>query len=116
MRAGCRAAELAGIAHRVRDVDPYAPNAPDIGSMRQFAEKRRVRPLFDAMVTAAVLDFQPTPLRACLAMTVGWLRANGEILAATTESRASATAAGSACGGAADAAGHAFTDPAVHRA
>jgi hypothetical protein len=50
-------------AHRVRDVDLYAPDAPDIGSMRQFAEKRRARPLFDATVTAAVLDLQPTPLR-----------------------------------------------------
>ncbi|HEY4464209.1 MAG TPA: hypothetical protein VGN41_16195 [Streptosporangiaceae bacterium] len=103
-----QAAKLAGIAHRVSDAGPYAPDAPDIGSMRQFAEKHRAQPLFDATVTAAVLDFQPTPLRAGLAMTVEWLRANGEIPAATTESRASATAAGSGCGGAADAAGHAL--------
>jgi hypothetical protein len=49
-------------------------------------------------------------------MTVEWLQANGKIPAATTESRASATAVGSGCGGPRTPPDMPFTDPAVHEA
>jgi nucleoside-diphosphate-sugar epimerase len=74
-----RAAELASVAHRVRDVDPFAEDAPDIGTMRQFVDKRRASPLFDATVTLAALDYRPTPLSEGLAKTIEWLRASGKI-------------------------------------
>ena len=50
-----------------------------IGTMRQFVERRRARPLFDATATSGALDYQPASLTEGLAATVEWLRASGQL-------------------------------------
>jgi nucleoside-diphosphate-sugar epimerase len=73
------AASIAGVAHRVRDVDPLAPDAPDVGSMAQFTKRLYATPLVDPSVTTKALGYQPTPRADGLAQTVGWLRAQGKL-------------------------------------
>lgn len=69
------AAQLAGSEHRVRDIQPDDPNAPNIGTMRQFTERRYATPLFDDSETVRALGYHPTPRAEGLAITVEWLRA-----------------------------------------
>jgi nucleoside-diphosphate-sugar epimerase len=73
------AAQIAGVAHRVRDIDPAAPDAPDVGSMGQFAKRAYATPLADPAVTTAALGYQPIPRSEGIARTVAWLRAQGRI-------------------------------------
>lgn len=67
-------AALAGSTHRVRSVDPHADDAPDVGSMNQFAHRRYASPIFDDRETAASLGHRATPRAEALATTVAWLR------------------------------------------
>lgn len=73
------AAEAAGSPHRVRDIDPNDPSAPDIGTMRQFVGRRYADPLLDASWTNQQLELAPTPRPQALATTVGWLREHGQL-------------------------------------
>jgi len=70
---------LAGSGHRVRDIRPSDPDAPDIGTMRQFTERRYATPLFDDSETVRALGYHSTPRAEGLAVTVKWLRAEGRI-------------------------------------
>jgi len=74
-----QAAELAGSSHRVRDVGPTDPDAPAIGTMRQFAERPYATPLFDDTRTVSALGYGSTPRAEALAVTVAWLRAQESI-------------------------------------
>lgn len=70
-------AVIAGSARRVREIDPLDPNAPEIGTMRQFAERVYARPYVDSSVTQAALGWRPTPRPDAIAHTVDWLRGHG---------------------------------------
>jgi hypothetical protein len=72
-------AELAGVAHRVRDIDLSDPDVPNIGTMRQFAERTYATPLIDCSGTTAELDYRPTPRAEALGTTIDWLRAVGKL-------------------------------------
>lgn len=69
-----RAAELAGVDARVRPIDPNAPDAPNIGTMRQFALRRWASPAVDCSHTTQVLGVAPTPVDDALRATIAWLR------------------------------------------
>jgi dihydroflavonol-4-reductase len=72
---GCAAA---GVAHRVRDVS-LAELTSDIGPMRAMAERRYPSPLVDPARTNGELGITLTPVRAGVAETVAWLRAQRKI-------------------------------------
>jgi dihydroflavonol-4-reductase len=72
-------AELAGVAHRVRDIDLSDPDVPNIGTMRQFAERTYATPLIDCSGTTEELDYRPTPRAEALGTTIDWLRAVGKL-------------------------------------
>jgi dihydroflavonol-4-reductase len=72
-------AEIAGVRHRVTDIDPFDPAAPNIGTMRQFAERVYATPLIDCSGTSAELDYSPTPRAEGLRATVRWLRDVGKL-------------------------------------
>jgi len=72
-------AVIAGLPARVRDIDPAAPDAPDIGTMRQFAARTYATPLIDCSATTAELGYRPTPRAVALRATIDWLRAAGKL-------------------------------------
>jgi nucleoside-diphosphate-sugar epimerase len=72
-------AEMAGVPHRVHDIDPADPNGPNIGTMRQFAERVYATPLIDCSGTTAELEYRPTPRAQALRVTVDWLYAVGKL-------------------------------------
>jgi dihydroflavonol-4-reductase len=72
-----RANEIAGVAHRVRDVDLNASG--DLGSMKFYAELKLAKPFVDPSQTAAALGVAPTPLDEGLRRTVAWLREHRKI-------------------------------------
>ena len=73
-----RAAEIAGVAHRVLDVglDTAAVN---VGTMSKLAKRRYADPMLDSSVTATELGVHPRTLDEGLRTTVAWLRHNGRI-------------------------------------
>jgi dihydroflavonol-4-reductase len=73
------AAVLAGVEHRVRDIDPLSPDAPDVGSMGQFAKRPYATPLVDPSWTVAALGCSPTPRADGIAATIAWLRELGRL-------------------------------------
>lgn len=73
------AAAIAGVDFRVRDIDPNADDAPDVGSMRQFAIRRYADPLMDDSATRALLSVVPTARHDALRRTVDWLREHGHL-------------------------------------
>jgi dihydroflavonol-4-reductase len=72
-------AVIAGLGARVRDIDPAAEDAPDIGTMRQFAARTYATPLIDCSATTAELGYRPTPRAVGLRATIAWLRAVGKL-------------------------------------
>jgi len=74
-----RGAELAGVASRVRSIDPNSPDAPNIGTMRQFALRRWASPAVDCSVTTQALGVSLTPLDDALRATITWFREQGLI-------------------------------------
>ena len=77
------ACEVAGIERRVPelDLDPDDPAALAAygESMTRNMRLRRPVPAFDDRVSREVLGYRPTPVRAALAQTVDWLRAEAQI-------------------------------------
>jgi dihydroflavonol-4-reductase len=73
-----RAAALAGIPHRVEDVDP-ADGRGRFGVMAAYAAGPIASPLFDASGTASELGVVARPLDDGLEATVAWLRAEGRL-------------------------------------
>lgn len=67
-------AELAGSPHRVTEIDPNDPNAPDIGTTGKFAKRTYATPYIDNSVTCAALDFKFTPREEAIKTTIQWLR------------------------------------------
>ena len=74
-----QAAEIAGVSHRVREIDPASPDCPDIGTMRQFALRKWATPALDCSATTAALGYSPTPRAEALRRTIDWLRQVGEL-------------------------------------
>jgi dihydroflavonol-4-reductase len=74
-----QAAEIAGSPHRVREIDPHAKDAPDIGTMRQFAMRTFAVPYIDCSTTTAALGYSPTPRDKAIRATIEWLRRVGEL-------------------------------------
>lgn len=72
------AAEIAGVEHRVRAIDPTAPGS-DIGTMKQFADRVVASPLVDCSETTKALGITPTPLADGVRATVDWFRSEGLI-------------------------------------
>lgn len=79
-------AEIAGVSHRVRDLDPNDPDAPDIGTRRQFLDRIYGSPMVDASWTNAQLGTSPTPRPKALAVTVDWLRRQGKLTVSSSSS------------------------------
>jgi dihydroflavonol-4-reductase len=71
-------AEIAGIRHRVREVD-LSSGGTQIGSMAAFAKRQYADPVMDSSRTETLLGVQPRALRDGLETTVEWLRANGKL-------------------------------------
>lgn len=74
-----QAAEMAGSPHRVKEFDPASSDAPNIGTMRQFAERKYASPYIDCSVTTAALGWAPTPRAEAIRRTMEWARAVGKI-------------------------------------
>jgi dihydroflavonol-4-reductase len=74
-----QAAEMAGSSHRIREIDPNDPNAPNIGTMRQFAERKFAVPYIDCSETTRALGYAPTPRADALRATIDWLRKVGKL-------------------------------------
>ena len=72
-------AELAGSTHRVREIDPNDPNAPNIGTMRQFALRKYARPYVDCTATTESLGWAPTPRAEAITRTINWARSVGKL-------------------------------------
>jgi dihydroflavonol-4-reductase len=76
--AACnRANAMAGVAHRVREVDLSAGG--NIGSMKTYAERKYAKPFVDPSETEAELGIAPTPLDQGLSATIDWLRQAGKL-------------------------------------
>lgn len=75
---GNEAAQIAGVDARVREIDPRADDAPDVGSMSQFAVRSYADPLFDDTRTRTRLGVEPAARSLALRHTVDWLRKLGE--------------------------------------
>jgi dihydroflavonol-4-reductase len=73
-----RAAEIAGVAHRVVDVDLDSA-AVNIGTMSRIARRKYADAMLDSSVTRAELGVHPRTLDEGLRNTVAWLRHNGKI-------------------------------------
>jgi dihydroflavonol-4-reductase len=73
-----RAAEIAGVAHRVLDVG-LDTGAVNVGTMAKLAQRKYADPMLDSRVTAAELGVNPRTLDEGLRTTVAWLRQNGKI-------------------------------------
>ncbi|MCU1462553.1 MAG: dihydroflavonol 4-reductase [Acidimicrobiales bacterium] len=77
------ACEVAGVPHRVADVviDPSDPGA--VGrygaTLVDLAQRTFPVPWFDNTVTRETLGYSPCPRPDAMAVTVDWLRANGQI-------------------------------------
>ena len=71
-------AEIAGVSHRVTDVDP-ATAGTEFGTMTRLAERKIAHPMMDSSATGAALGIVPTALAEGLASTVAWLREQGRI-------------------------------------
>lgn len=72
------AAEIAGVSHRVEDLD-LATGGSEIGSMAVLAKRKYADPIMDASRTTATLGVQPIDLLDGLKRTVDWLRQHGKI-------------------------------------
>jgi dihydroflavonol-4-reductase len=72
-------ARIAGLAPRVRDIDPRSTEGPQLGTFAQFGERRYASPLVDSSATSAALGYSPTPRAVGLTVTVEWLREVGEL-------------------------------------
>ena len=70
---------VAGVPHRVLDIDPAAADTPDIGTMSQFAARTYADPFFDSSATNEALAYWPTPRADALLQTVEWLRTTGKL-------------------------------------
>jgi dihydroflavonol-4-reductase len=73
-----RANAIAGVPHRVRDIDLEA-GGEKIGVMKFYAQRKFAKPLVDPSETEAALGVRPTPLDVGLRKTVGWFREHGKI-------------------------------------
>jgi dihydroflavonol-4-reductase len=73
-----RAAELAGIEHRVRNV-PLTADAAKYGTMALYAGKNFADPYFDSTATTEALGYAPTPLDDGLRRTLDWFRDHGRL-------------------------------------
>ena len=74
-----RGAELADSPHRVREIDPNAADAPDIGTMGKFAKRVYADPRVDNSATVAALGFELTKRDQAIQETIHWLRAVGKL-------------------------------------
>lgn len=72
-------AEIAGSPHRVIDVKLTDKDAPEMGTLRRYAERHYAQPYIDNRVTTAELGFSPTPRAEGLARTIAWARAVGKL-------------------------------------
>ena len=72
------AAELAGVSHRVIDLD-IASGGKQAGTMAKLAERKYADPIMNSTVTKTELGVAPIAVREGLARTVAWLRQNGKI-------------------------------------
>jgi dihydroflavonol-4-reductase len=73
------AAALAGVRHRVQDVDPRSAEGRQVGTFAQFAERIYASPLVDCAATTKSLDYPPTPRADALRVTLDWLQQNGKL-------------------------------------
>jgi dihydroflavonol-4-reductase len=77
------ACEAAGVPHRIRDVmiDPSDPEAARRygATLVDLAQREFPVPWFDNSATRRTLGYAPRRLGAAMAVTVDWLRANGQI-------------------------------------
>lgn len=71
--------EIAGLSHRMRDVSLTDTDAPEMGTLRHYAEKTYAVPYIDDQRTRTALAFEPTPLKEGLKQTVAWARAAGKL-------------------------------------
>jgi nucleoside-diphosphate-sugar epimerase len=74
-----RACELAGVEHRLVDVDVNDGNASELErtfgpSLVQLARRSYPTPFFDNAATVTALDYHPTSLDGGLVNTIDWLR------------------------------------------
>lgn len=79
-----RACELAGVAHRLDDVDVNDGNAAELErtfgpSLVQLARRTYPKPFFDNAATMAALDYRPASLDDGLVRTIDWLRDVGRL-------------------------------------
>lgn len=74
-----RGAELAGSPHRVREIEPHAPDAPNIGTMGKFALRKYATPYVDNSATVAALGFELTQRDEAIRATIKWLRDVGQL-------------------------------------
>jgi nucleoside-diphosphate-sugar epimerase len=72
-----RTNEIAGVAHRVRDVT--TAEVSEYGSIAWMATRPTAEPILDCTRTTETLGWAPTPLDEGLRATVDWLRACGRI-------------------------------------
>jgi nucleoside-diphosphate-sugar epimerase len=70
-------ARIAGLGHRVQDLDPRSTAGPELGTFAQFGERRYASPLVDCAETTRTLGYAPTARPVALERTVRWLRENG---------------------------------------
>jgi nucleoside-diphosphate-sugar epimerase len=77
------ACEVAGVPHRIAEVvlDPSDPEAVDRygATLVDLAQRQFPVPWFDNTLTRLALDYAPRSLPGAMAVTVDWLRANGQI-------------------------------------
>jgi nucleoside-diphosphate-sugar epimerase len=73
-----RAAEIAGLAHRVLDVSPET-GAVNVGTIAKLSQRKYADPMLDSSITAGELGVRPRSLDEGLSSTVEWLRHNGKI-------------------------------------
>ena len=73
---------MAGIGHRVREVDPTDPGTADdaeFGSMVNYVRASYPSPSHDCSRTTAELGPEPTPLDEGLGLTLDWLRGHTKL-------------------------------------
>jgi dihydroflavonol-4-reductase len=81
LNVGCA---TAGVAHRVADVTIDADDPDAIArygaTLVDLAQRRFPVPWFDNSVTRETLGYAPRPLADAMAITVEWLRTNGQLV------------------------------------
>jgi dihydroflavonol-4-reductase len=70
-------AALAGSPHRVKELKLDDKDAPEMGTLRRYAERIYAKPYVDNRLTTEALGFSPTPRAHGLARTIVWARASG---------------------------------------